>query len=42
MWWWCAGQKMPSPTAPPYMQAMVDFHFGAPDFKTGWQAGGIG
>lgn len=30
------------PTAPPHMQAMVDFHFEAPDFNTGWQAGGKG
>lgn len=30
------------PTAPPYMQAMIDFHFAAPEFTTGWQAGGIG
>jgi len=30
------------PTAPPYMQAMIDFHFAAPGFITGWQAGGNG
>ncbi len=30
------------PTAPPYMQAMIDFHFSAPEFNTGWQAGGTG
>ncbi|MGJ8573097.1 MAG: NUDIX hydrolase [Hoeflea sp.] len=30
------------PTAPPHMQAMIDFHFGTPDFAAGWQDGGIG
>jgi len=28
------------PTAPAYMQAMIDFHFAAPEFNTGWQAAG--
>jgi len=28
------------PTVPPYMQAMVEFHFDAPVFDIGWQAGG--
>lgn len=28
------------PTVPPHMQAMLDFHFAAPDFNTGWQAAG--
>jgi 8-oxo-dGTP pyrophosphatase MutT (NUDIX family) len=30
------------PTAPPYMQAMVDFHFAAPESGSGWQPGGNG
>ena len=30
------------PTAPPHMQAMIAFHFSAPEFNTGWQAGGTG
>jgi 8-oxo-dGTP pyrophosphatase MutT (NUDIX family) len=29
------------PTAPPYMQAMIDFHFAAAELKSGWQAGGL-
>jgi 8-oxo-dGTP pyrophosphatase MutT (NUDIX family) len=28
------------PTAPPYMQAMVDFHFAAPGSGSGWQPAG--
>lgn len=28
------------PTVPPHMQAMIDFHFAAPDFNTGWQTAG--
>ncbi|MCZ4289936.1 NUDIX hydrolase [Hoeflea alexandrii] len=28
------------PTAPPYMQAMVDFHFAAPASRSGWQQAG--
>ena len=27
---------------PPYMQAMIDFHFAAPVFTTGWQSDGFG
>ena len=26
------------PTVPPYMQAMIDFHFDGPGFNSGWQA----
>ncbi|AKH99649.1 hypothetical protein IMCC20628_00930 [Hoeflea sp. IMCC20628] len=29
------------PTVTPYMQALIDFHFAAPDFVTGCQAGGM-
>jgi 8-oxo-dGTP pyrophosphatase MutT (NUDIX family) len=29
------------PTAPSYMQAMIDFHFAAAELKSGWQAGGL-
>lgn len=30
------------PTVTPYMRAMIDFHFAAPDFDSGWQQGGMG
>jgi 8-oxo-dGTP pyrophosphatase MutT (NUDIX family) len=30
------------PTMPPYMQAMVDFHFAGPEPGSGWQPGGNG
>lgn len=30
------------PTVTPYMQAMIDFHFAAPGFDSGWQQGGMG
>lgn len=30
------------PAAPPHMRALIDFHFAAPDFDSGWQAGGSG
>ncbi|WP_425497658.1 NUDIX hydrolase [Hoeflea ulvae] len=30
------------PSVTPYMKAMIDFHFAAPDFVTGCQAGGMG
>tara|TARA_R110002020_G_scaffold48286_1_gene137612 strand:- start:11265 stop:12011 length:747 start_codon:yes stop_codon:yes gene_type:complete len=30
------------PTVTPYMQALIGFHFAAPDFNSGWQAGGSG
>lgn len=29
------------PTAPPYMQVMIDFHFTATELNSGWQAGGL-
>jgi len=35
------GPRDVGPTAPAYMQAMIDFHFAAAEFNSGWQAGGL-